>query len=261
MNLRGKTVVVTGASRGIGRALAFTLADRGCNLVLTALEAGELEDTAEAVRSAGTRVTAHPADLLDAEARQRLMTWLRIQPEPPDILVNNAGGGAFRRFESSDLAAVQRTIDLNARAPTALAHGMLPILRTRPEGLIVFISSAIARLPYPGLAVYGASKAYLSSLAESLSCELARSGIGVLCFHPGFTATEFMASAGMDMRRVPRPLVAKPEAVAERIARAIERDETWAYANWLTRLGAAAGRALPARTRTRVFRNLFWRLP
>jgi short-subunit dehydrogenase len=81
-----------------------------------------------------------------------------------------------------------------------LTRELLPVLKSRPPAKTANTSSGIARLPYPGLAVYGATKAFVSGLGESLSCELHGTHVDVLCFHPGFTETSFMQSAAMDMR-------------------------------------------------------------
>lgn len=262
MELPGKVVLITGASRGIGRALAFALARSRCKLLLTALEADELASLGQDLAARhGTSVAYMSADLVDDLGRRALLDWIRAQEEPPDILVNNAGAGHFARFESCSWSDIERTLILNIVVPTILIRETLPLLRTRAQAKIVNISSGTARIPYPGLAVYGAAKGYLSSLSESLACELGGTRISVLCFHPGFTATHFMSSAGMDMRRIPRFVINTPEKVAARIVRAIERDNGWAYSDLPTRLGLAAAAALPNRVRTKLFSNLFWRLP
>ena len=262
MELHGKVVVLTGASRGIGRALAVALAKSGCTLLLTALERDELASVARYLTAdLGASVDAMPADLTNEADRMRFLDWLSAAKQPPDILINNAGGGSFGRFGSSDPGDIERTLDLVVRVPTCLIREMLPILRTRPQAKIVNISSAVSRLPYPGLAVYGAAKGYLSSLTESLACELAGTSVSVLCFHPGFTDTQFMSSAGMDMTKVPRFLIHTPDVVAARIVRAIKNDKTWAYSDFSGRLGVFLASCLPHKVKIRLFRNLFWRLP
>lgn len=262
MRVRGATALVTGASRGIGRALAFALAERGCALLLTGLERDELCEVADEVRRAhGIDAAACAADLCDDDARDALVAWVRARSGPLDILVNNAGGGRFGRFEAEDPPNVRRTVTLNVVAPTLLTVELLPLLRQRPRAAVVFTSSAIARLPYPGLAVYGAAKGYLSTLAEGLAAELAGSTVSVHCVHPGFTDTHFMASAGMDMTRVPRFVISPPEKVARHIVRAIERNVPWSFADPKTRLGVGIARWLPARVRVGLFRRLFWNLP
>lgn len=262
MQLTGKTVVVTGASRGIGRALACALAELRCRLVLTALENDELGDLARGLESRhGTPVLSKACNLVDERARRALIDWLKSLDPAPDILVNNAGAGRFRSFASSDWGDVERTVILNALAPTQLIHGLLPVLAARPEAAIVNISSATARMPYPGLAVYGACKGYVSSLSESLACELAETRIHLLCVHPGFTMTRFMDTAGMDMRKIPGWFVHPPEAVAARIIKILEQDRAWSYSDPATRLGTWLSSLIPHPAKTRVFRNLFWRLP
>ena len=262
MELTNKVAVITGASRGIGRALAFALAKSGCTLLLTALEEEELASLADNLAAEhGAAVAFMSADLTDRTTRWAFVDWIGTRKQPPDILVNNAGGGHFGRFTSCPWPDIEQTLILNIQVPLLLIHDLMPLLRTRPQAKIVNISSAIARLPYPGLAAYGAAKGYVSSLSESLACELAGTTISVLCFHPGFTDTQFMASAGMDMSKIPRAFISEPEKVATRIVRAIERDKTWAYADFSSRLGVSFASALPQRLRIRLFRNLFWRLP
>jgi short-subunit dehydrogenase len=262
MELNGKVVVITGASRGIGRALSLALARSGCTLLLTALEGDELASVSKYLTAdLGVSVASMPADLTRESDRRRLLEWIGSGHRPPDILINNAGAGRFGRFASCDLRDVEYMIDLNIRAPLLLSRELIPALRKRPEAKIVNISSGVARLPYPGLAVYGATKGFLSSLSESLACELAETNISVLCFHPGFTATQFMESAGMDIGDIPKFMISSPETVAARIVRAIEKDVQWTYSDISSRYGGMLARFLPSRLRTSLFRNLFWRLP
>jgi len=186
MELSGKLVIITGASKGIGRALAIELARSGCGLLLTALESDELNRLLNELRAFPIKVVTIAADLSDTENRKSVLNWILEHEQPPDILVNNAGiGGQFGRFEQINLNDIEKTIALNVSALVYLTHELIPILRKRPHAKIVNISSGIARLPYPGLAVYGATKAFVSSFTESLTCELAGTNIDVHCFYPG----------------------------------------------------------------------------
>ncbi len=262
MDLANKVVLVTGASSGIGRALAHELARRGCRLLLTALEGPQLEAVVEPLRSTeNARVEYLPADVTDPSSRGALLEWIRSRGTPLDVVVSNAGGGRFARFSKASWKDLRTTIALNVEAPTHLLRELLPDLKARPEARIVIVSSGIGRLPYPGLAVYGASKGYLSSLGETLACELLGTRVGVLVFFPGFTRTGFMEAAGMDMSRVPGFMIGSPEAVARRIVRCIERGRQWSYSDLSSRLAAVAGPLLPSRLRVRILKNLFWRLP
>ena len=262
MELSGKVVVLTGASRGIGRALAYALAKSGCRLLLTALEEDELTSLADDLAASfGVSVASMPADLVDDSSRQSFLNWIHKQERQPDILINNAGAGRFGKFASSCWSEIEQTLILNIHVPTLLIRELIPVLSSRPHAKIVNISSGISRLPYPGLGVYGAAKGYLSSLSETLACELDRTSISVLCFHPSFTETHFMSTAGMDMRRIPKFLIHKPEMVAARIVRAIEKDVTWTYSDFGSRLGVFISGLLPSGVRIRWFKNMFWRIP
>ncbi len=262
MELSGKLVIITGASRGIGHAFAREIAKSGCGLLLTAFEEDELAALSDELRAQSINVAAMPADLSDPESRKNLINWILQQKENPDILVNNAGiGGDFGRFENLDLPGIEKIIALNVSAFIHLTHKLIPVLKSRPRAKIVNISSGIARLPYPGLMVYGATKAFVSSFSESLACELAGTSIDVLCFHPGFTMTSFIKTSRMDMSRIPRRLIHTPEDIAFRIVQAIKADKHWDYSDFLTGFSAWFGALLPARLKTFIFRNLFWRLP
>lgn len=262
VKLSGKTAIVTGASRGIGRCLALALAKEGCPLLLTALEADELAAVVADIEArSDIGVASHVADLTDPAGRLALVEWIRQRDEIPDILINNAGAGWFGAFGDSSWDSLERTLLLDVHVPTFLMHAVLPILKGRPEAMIVNISSAVGSLPYPGLAAYGATKGYLSSLSASLQCELSSGHVHVLCFHPGFTATSFIASAGMDLSKVPRFMVARPESVADNIVRAMKRNAYWVYGDAVSRFGVALAGVLPHRLRIRLFRNFYWESP
>jgi short-subunit dehydrogenase len=262
MELSGKVAIITGASRGIGRALAKELARRNCNLLLTALEKDELTSLSEELRTCPVHVAFMAADLSDSERRREFVDWVLQQKELPDILVNNVGmGGNFGRFEAQELSNIEKTIALNILPLAHLTHDLIPVLRKRPCAKIVNISSGIARLPYPGLAVYGGTKGFISSFSESLSCELAGTAISVLCFHPGFTMTSFISTSKMDIGKIPGRLIHTPEEAASKLIRAIEKDKQWAYSDSATRLSAWVGTLLPSCLRTFIFRNAFWKLP
>ncbi len=262
MELNNRVVVLTGASRGIGRALAHEFARAGCTLLLTALEEDELSSLEEELEGKySVPVASMAANLTDKASREALIEWIRNREESLDVLVNNAGAGFFGRFELSEWESIEMTLALNIHGCTHLSHALIPRLKERPRAMIVNISSAIAWLPYPGLAVYGAAKGYLSSLSASLASELSDTSVGVLCFHPGMTMTHFFGSARMDMSRVPKRLITTPEKAAARIIRAIEDDRQWVYGDTITRFGVILGSLLPAGLKTKIFKNFFWRLP
>jgi len=261
MELSGKLTILTGASRGIGRALAIELARSGCGLLLTALEGDELSALSQEIRRRfSVNVDTMAVDLSDPDSRNNVLDWIKKNETPPDILINNAGIGYFERFDSSNWSNIEKTLSLNISALIHITYELIPLLKKRPQAKIVNISSGIARLPYPGLAVYGATKAFVSSFSQSLATELAGTSIDVLCFHPGFTMTAFIGSAGMDMHKIPKILIHTPEEIAAQVVRALKKDKQWAYSDFITR-SSSLGTLLPSRLKTHIFKDLFWKLP
>ncbi len=262
MDISGKTVVLTGASRGIGQALARELAKSGCRLMLTALESDELSIISKELTALSVEVSSIALDLTDSEKRRTLIHWIKSAQHPVDILINNAGmGGNFGRFMNQDWTNIEKTISLNTMALLHLTREIISILKNRPQAKIVNISSGIARLPYPALAVYGATKGFVSSFSESLLCELSNTNVSVLCFHPGFTRTSFIETSKMDMQKVPGMLIHSPEEVAVRIVKAIKKDRIWAFSDFLTGFSIRLGLLIPERLKIYLFKDLFWRLP
>jgi short-subunit dehydrogenase len=262
MELSGKTVVLTGASRGIGQALARELAQAGCRLMLTAIEADELTAITKELRAISADVLALPIDLTNAEERKKGIKWIQNAPHPVDILINNAGmGGHFGRFSNQNWDNIEHVISLNIIASIHLTRAIIPILKNRVQAKIVNISSGIARLPYPGLAIYGGTKGFISSFSESLICELSNTNVSVLCFHPGFTRTAFIETSKMDLQKIPNILIHRREDIAKRIVTAIIKDKVWEYSDFMTRFSTWLGFLLPERLKLYLFRDLFWRLP
>ncbi len=262
MQLSGKLVVLTGASRGIGLALAKQFVKAGCRLLLTGHEEDELRARSDDLRVLGARVETMAADLTDPRSRDSLICWITERDEKIDLLVNNAGmGGHFGRFEYQTLENINKTIALNISGFVHITHELIPLLKSRPRATIVNISSGMARLPYPGLSVYGATKAFVSSFSESLACELADSKVDVLCFHPGFTKTPFLITSKMNMQKIPQVILHTPEEVADRVVKAIRREARWAYSDVFTHISTTLGELLPERLKILIFKDLFWSLP
>lgn len=231
-------------------------------MFLTAIEAEELARLEVELRPFAVRIATKAANLAEARECSTVAHWVYKQATALDILINNAGiGGRFGPFATSDMADMEKVVALNVLGTLHLTHELIPLLQTRPKAYVVNVSSGIARLPYPGLAVYGATKAFISSFTESLACELAGTRIRVMCFHPGFASTGFMARSAMDMRQVPRFMVHSPERIARQLIKALRADRTWVYSDALTGLSARLGILIPHRLRVRLFKNLFWEVP
>jgi len=262
MQLSNKKAIITGASRGIGRELAFALAKSGCDLILTALEADELETMIKDLKAQFTvTVESVPADLTNQSDRQNLVQLIRNNDFRPNILINNAGIGFFGQFVSSSKSDILKTIELNIVATVLLTREFISLRNTNREAKIVNISSAISRLPYTGMAVYGGTKGFISSYSESLIGEFKGTNISVLCFHPGFTNSDFITSAKMDISKIPRFLFHSPEFVAAKIVNAIRKDKTWAYSDLISRFANQYASCLHNRLKTKIFKSIYWELP
>jgi len=220
--LAGKLALVTGASRGIGRATAIALARRGAAVALAARDADGCAGTAAAIRDGGgTIASLHGADLADPRAAAALGKDIVARHGRLDILVNNAGLSALGTADAVAPADLARVLAVNVTAPWALMRTVLPAMKARGSGIIVNLCSARAHMPGKGYGAYCASKAGLLRLTQCLHLELAGSGVQVFAFSPGLTLTDMVrdiydrADAPMAL---PLDAVPPPERAAQVIA-------------------------------------------
>jgi short-subunit dehydrogenase len=207
--------LVTGASSGIGAALARELARHGHDLVLSARSLAPMEELAAELRAHGAAVTIIPADLAERGAAAALVREITAAGIEIEVLVNNAGIGAIGRFEQIDPVRDTEIMQVNIVALTELTRALLPPMLARRRGKIVLVASTASFLPCPNMAVYAASKAYVRSFGEALGQELAGSGIDVNVLCPGTTATNFFEVAGS----LPSGLQARRMMTADEVAR------------------------------------------
>jgi short-subunit dehydrogenase len=216
MNLGGRTALVTGASGGLGPVIARALVRRGASVVLTARRAEVLEPLA-----AETGGRALPCDLSDRASLERLVQ----DAGPVDVLVSNAGIPGSGPIDSFSLDEIDRAIDVNLRAPMALARLMCGGLVARGGGQIVFVSSLSGKAGAAGSSVYAATKFGLRGFAQGLREDLRPRGVGVSTVFPGF-----IRDAGMfhdSGAKLPGYVRTKtPEDVAEAVITAIEKDRS-----------------------------------
>ncbi|MCC7252735.1 SDR family NAD(P)-dependent oxidoreductase [Hyphomicrobium sp.] len=185
-------VVVTGGSRGIGRAIAARFARAGRDLVLIARERAPLEAAAEEIaRQAGVRAVPLALDVSLPDAPQQLDTALREARLYADVLVNNAGVGLAGPFTDPPLPELERLITLNITAASRLMHHVLPAMLARARGGILNIGSLGGLVPGPYQAAYYASKAYLVSLTEAVAYEVRGRGVRIAVVAPGPVDTTF----------------------------------------------------------------------
>ncbi len=186
--LDGKTAWITGASRGLGRALAHRLAGAGCRVALISRDAEALRALADDLQGTGARVFT--ADLADRNQIQEVVAEASAW-SPADILVNNAGLGYYREFLDHSPAEHDRIIDVNLRAAIHLSYGILPGMLERGHGHIVNIASDLSFTPLANMAVYAASKFGLRGFSLSLMKEVKDRGIRVSLVNPGMIDTAF----------------------------------------------------------------------
>ena len=234
MQLRGARAIITGASSGIGRALAMAFAEEGARLILAALAGAELYETAAALRNRGAGVVVQPGDLTLPGACEQLARVAVQAYGGIDILVNNAGIGLHAPIADATPEDVATLFRLNVLVPAALIHSVLPVMRRQGRGLVINVTSVSARLPFPDTGHYGASKAALTRISDVLRIEESHRGIAVTTVFPGLTRTGFhlhqLGLRGKEGHNRLRPVT--PEKVARAVVRGIRRDRSNVYVSW-----------------------------
>lgn len=189
----GCTALITGASSGLGAEFARQLAPSAKRLILVARRLDRLEALKAELEEihSGLTVFVYGADLADEEARSGLAQWLLAENLHVDLLINNAGLGDRGVFAGGTWDRVRRMIDVNITALTHLTGALLPAMTRTGHGAILNVSSVASFFPLPNMAVYSATKAYVTSLSEALALELRPHGITVTALCPGPIRTEF----------------------------------------------------------------------
>jgi len=230
------TVLITGASGGIGYELAKLFARDHHNLILIARSADKLAQVAEELQKQGITVKTIPIDLAAPPAPKFIFNQLQREGINVEILINNAGFGAHGEFIQIAPEEILGQIDLNIRALTELTRLFLPAMVQRRAGKIMNVASTAAFQPGPLMAVYYATKAYVLSFSEALANEVKDAGITVTCLCPGPTETGFGARAGNDKARMFKYAAMSAARVAEDGYRALMEGRTLAISgaqNWL----------------------------
>ncbi|CAN5706864.1 SDR family oxidoreductase [soil metagenome] len=212
--------LITGASSGIGAAFARKLAARGSNLILVARREDRLQTLADELRAAhGILVETVPLDLAEPAAGSGLAAELQFRGIEVTSVINNAGFATVGPFHTEDSEALQREIAVDVAAVVDISRAFIEPLRTAGVGVLVNVASAVAYQPFPNMAVYSASKAFVLHFTEALWQESLGTGLRVMAVSPGATRTEFFDVSGS---AAPGAGVHTPEFVAEYALRALD---------------------------------------
>jgi short-subunit dehydrogenase len=246
----GSTALVTGASAGIGSAIARLLAERGHGVLLVARREERLRKLAEALRARhGIHVDAIGADLADPDARDRLASQLAQSGLTVEILVNNAGFGGIGTFVDLGRERQVEMLRVNVEAVIDLAARYLPGMVERGRGAVINIASTAAFQPMPRNATYAATKSFVLSWGEAIHHELKGSGVSVTTVCPGPVRTEFAEAAGIGgaEERTPGVIWMEAEDVARHAVEAAEQGKRAVVPGALNRATSLAGQLSPRR--------------
>ncbi len=256
IRLLDRTAVITGAAGGIGRAIAESLARRGCNLALADIDAKGLEVTARTLAASGVRVSTHRLDVSDAEAIAALPAQVLASHPGVDLLFNNAGvalGGSFEDVSERDFDWL---LSINLQGVVRMTRAFLPLLRRSDDARLVNLSSLFGLIAPPGQTAYAASKFAVRGFSESLRHELAGSSVGVTVVHPGGVNTAIARNARIHANASPqeiersrvlfqRALTMPPQVAGEIIVRAVERRRARILVGRDARIAATLERLAP----------------
>jgi short-subunit dehydrogenase len=222
----GSAALITGASSGIGAELARQLCEHGHDTVLVARRRDRLEALAAELRSTrGRRVEVIACDVSDPDARERLTAEITRLGLDIDVLALCAGFGMTGPFLSQPAERIASMVSTNVAAVMALSRALVPPMAARRSGAVLIVSSFAGNQPMPNFAAYAATKAAITSFAESLHSELKRSGVTVTALCPGGVRTEFAQVAGATAaeRRTPSALMIGPEECARSALKGLEQ--------------------------------------
>lgn len=234
MRLSGRTAVITGAASGIGRALAGSLARRGCHLALADIDVEGMVETVEMVRPHGVPVSSHDLDVADPDAVAAFPERVTAEHPGVDLLFNNAGvalGGTFEEVSPEDF---EWLFDINFWGVVRMTRAFLPLLRDSDDARVVNLSSVFGLVAPAGQVPYSASKFAVRGFSEGLRHELERSSVGVTVVHPGGVATSIadnarvpdgLSAEELEQRReeAKEMLTLPPEKAGETIVSGVER--------------------------------------
>ncbi|MET0474719.1 MAG: SDR family oxidoreductase [Mycobacterium sp.] len=255
MRLADGTALITGSSGGIGEEFALQLAARQVNLILVARRADKLAELRSRLlaQHPGLEVDVIAADLSRPESAGELAAKVADLGRHVDVLVNNAGVGLHGDFVGQEASANAAQIQLNCGTLVELTALFLPAMKQAGHGLVLNVASTAAFQPTPGMAVYGATKAFVLSFTEALWQETKGTGVRVLALCPGATETEFFARTGEEFLTSGRQT---SKQVVDTAMSAIDKSTPTVVSGWRNTLLASGYRFTPRRVMVQVSERL-----
>jgi short-subunit dehydrogenase len=264
VELRNSLVLVTGASSGIGAAIARAVASRGARPVLVARDRERLEALAVELRGRGGEPLVLPADLADLEQVETLAAELLGGPGAPDVLVNNAGAGRWRAIDENEPGEARRQMELPYLAAFELTRALVGSMIARGSGRIVNMTSAAAYFHFPGANGYGTARWAMRAFSDHLREDLRGTGVGVTLVVPSEVDSSYFEHNPGSRERIPGAgrLIGTltPEQVGRRVAGAIEREPALAAMPWRLWPMIFLARHFP-RTAGAIVSRTGWRRP
>lgn len=243
--------LITGASKGIGKAIAHELASRKKDLLLVARSEGQLRELClQLEKEYGIKAYFLALDLSQKDAASKVYDWCQRNNYVVDVLVNNAGYGLSGGFHSYSLEEHLNMMQLNMNAVVELIYHFVPQLRLQPRAYILNIASSAAYQAVPFLSLYAASKSFVLQFSRGLHHELSKTNISVTCVNPGATDTNFVdrARVGAKGLELAKKFNMKPEEVAKIAVEGMYKGKTEVITGFLNKLGAALAWLLPKKT-------------
>jgi 3-oxoacyl-[acyl-carrier protein] reductase len=222
MELKGRVVLITGAGRGIGRALAHAFAAAGAKVALLGRTKKNLLEVQRELKDSGAPTVVLAADVSDEGVVSRAVAATEQQLGPVDVLVNNAGIFAMAPVEKLDMLVFDRLLAVNLRGPFLMSRAVLPGMKSRKRGHIVNISSTAGRRGFAGGGAYCASKFGLAGLTEAMRYEARASNVRVTCVYPSTVNTDLVKKSGMDFKA---ERAIQPEDVANAVVSLVAMDD------------------------------------
>jgi short-subunit dehydrogenase len=231
-DLTGRTALITGSSRGLGRAFAEGLAAAGARVILNGVNAARLEHAATELRDRGFDILTSAFDVTDEAAIKAAFEGFDAAGIAIDILVNNAGHGLQGPFLDGELEAALAMLQLDVTSLTAVTHVFAQDMRTRGRGKVLLVASLLAYGGVENFAVYAAAKAYVLRLGEALHRELKRDGVTVTVLCPGMSDTGFAAAAQQTITPALKLLMMQPAPVIRAGIRALQAGRISVVSGW-----------------------------